>query len=430
MKLKLIPFLFIAASSFGQLKVTNEGKEIKEISCEMNDLKMTMPVPTNFSSYDKIKITIGQYLPDGGLLYQYIYDTEFNASYFEGKSQIKLMLLNPEGKSDLWKGWYLYYNLSDACFDGNREFTDLENIISIWGGKHNGWEFKDGEQVKKYSYDKLKTYSINHKIGPVTNNFYGPRQYYVIDKFKKGESVVDNYDEDQYVVFNTEVNDGSGNDVMDMGGPAPKAKTGTVYLVSKAFTSEESSVEKIKKGLEFLLIRQANPNFTVNGTDIPFDHNSNFRKEHFFPAVIGGAKKDESKEKSNSGGLGKLKKLTGGMISGGNSGPSKDEVRADIEKMVANSGDYFNWETKVMDGVYMQYLELEVYEKDQMKSYDSGAKYVKAEEKENSKLLRFYIGEKNGKIVAISIFKSKVAGLTANEKEFIENFDSTFKWNI
>ena len=433
MKLQLTTlFIFLSYFSMSQLTITNDGKKVEEITCDMNNLGMSMPLPKNYASYEKIKVTIGQYRPDGGFLFDYVYDIEFNSVYFEGKDKIDLKLLDAEGKSDLYKGWYIYYTVSKPCVDGNRDYTKLENIVHIYGGTHNGWEYVDDKKVKTYSYESLSKYSIDHIIGAVTNDFYGPEQAFVIGKFAKGETDVNNYEDVQYVEFTSEVNDGSGNDVMDMGGPAPSAKVGKIYMASQVFKTEETSVKDIKKGLEFLLIRLANPNFTVNGTNIPFDHCHNYNIDHFYPAVIGGTKKDEGSSNSETGGaMGKFKKFTGSISSGsgGNSGPSKDEARADIEKMIANSGEYFTWETKNMGGVSVTYIELDVYEKDQMKSYDSGAKHVKDDQKGQTKKLRFYLAEKDGKSVAIALYKSLTPGLTDVEKEFMQNFDSTFKWN-
>lgn len=48
--------------------------------------------------------------------------------------------------------------------------------MKIRGAKHTGWEWKDDKKVKTYTYDVLKSYSINHTIGELSNSFYGAKQ--------------------------------------------------------------------------------------------------------------------------------------------------------------------------------------------------------------------------------------------------------------
>lgn len=427
----LILLLLVVRTNYGQFIVTNNGKVVTELTCDMNDLRMTMPIPSNYKSYDKILVTIGQYRPNGGILFDYVYDIQFNTAYFDGKNKIDLMLLDSEGKSDLYTGWYVYYSLSKPCFDGNRDFIMLENKVKILGGKHTGWEWKEDKKVKTYTYDVLKTYSINHTIGELANHFYGPKQLFKINQFSKENTEVSNYDDKQYVEYSAPNANSSSGNVSSMGGPPANTKNGKIYLVSQVFNSNETTAEAVQKGLEFLLIRQANINFQVNGVNIPFDHISNFMIHHYWPNLIAGVKeKKETGDTEESGkGINKFKNITGSFGSSFKSGPTKDEARAEIEKMLSNTGAYFTWGTKSLDGTVFKYIELDVYEKKQTSSYDSGVKYVKQEEKGNTRKLRFYIGEKEGNTIAIAIYKSLTPGLNDLETRFFQNFESSFKWN-
>lgn len=422
MKKLLLSVLTCATSLsiFGQLEITADGKKVQELECGMKEVKLAFPIPENYKGYDKINIIVEQYAPEiGDGTISNGYYMEKSATFFDGKSSYEITLLKADGYSDLSRGWNFLYSLDAVCFDPMRTYTYLDNKLSIRGAKHNGWEYHNGEQIKTYAYETIKTYHFKHNIGPVEDFYYGASQKFTFDKMEEGnlELHISN-PTTTYGIFEESTNQSEGNDAFDMSGAPPKPTAGKIAFYAETLNGNEHSMEKVIKGVEISIIQSTNTNFQINGYSIPFDYMRNNNVKHAYLPVTPNDNKSGGGSKIKFGGI--------QMPSSGNkSNATKSENEAKVKEIAKNSSEYFSWKETMLGNLKVKKLALEVYVNEQMTSDDAWAAYLKSGEESKTYPVNIYIGEKNGDIFCFALFKMELHGITSIEESFILNFEKT-----
>lgn len=419
------------AMSWSQLTITADGAKAESANCSMDDVKLSMPLPSNYAGYDLVNITLRLFIPEHGPGAQIgagCYYTEFSNTYFEGKKSIDLQLTSSEKNSDFKEGEYPYYALNyvdlyEVCNDPMRKYTYINAGIEVRGAKHAGYEWRNGVQVKTYTYEVLNTYNFKYDLGALNDFYNGTMNKYRIDKVKYGSVEFTNYGNSSIIYFKDQGASKNANESMDMGMGEPESSSnnGQVILHTAILNASEASVEEVKSGVHYNLISTTNSSFNLSGYNIPFDHSGTFNISHKYWPVAGGAKPLNSEAGQNS----KLKNIGGAFGAGAG---SKTETKAAIDKILADHKAYFTWTTKSMDGVEFQKLEIEVYESEQATTDDAWAcKLYEGEEGKTRKLV-ILVGQKGDFIYCLAIFKSAAEGLSTNEKAFFDHVESTFKF--
>lgn len=389
-----------------QVSITADGKKVENLQCDMKEVSLSFVLPSNYKNYEKINVLVEQVAPEIGtaVIQQGFYQT-WTAGYFEGKSAIDVELIAKDGTSELSRGFNIFYALDEVCYDPMRNYTYLENHFYVRGAVHNGWEWKDGEKVKKYSYEIIEEYVVKHEIAPILDYYFGANRMFTFDKLDFGEFDCSHSGNNTFGTFKVE--NESAPATFDFGAPAPKAETGEVKLVAEVFSSDEYSLEDCTKGVELNLVASSNESFPVNGGKIPFDHQSNFyAKQTYLPVTPGGVKGKK-----------------GGKL-------SKSDNEAWVQKIATNTGSYFDWKDVKLGDLNAKKLEIQVYDKDQVTTNDAWATYVKSGEEDKTRSLIVYVGQKGNKIYCVALYKTLVEGLTTEEEKFITNFEKTFKANL
>ncbi|CAG5076320.1 hypothetical protein [Parvicella tangerina] len=418
----------LCASASAQLTVTQGGKEIKELKCDMEDVHLSFVLPSNYKSYEKIEVALRKNAPENNASDPNLYGVVWSSGYFDGKKTIEVDLVNESGGSDFYRGM-LEFNLDDPCYDPMRSYTYLEDVFYINGAVHDGWEYQNGKQVKTYRWETIKEYKVKHSIGPVLDFYYGPDQKFTFDKIEEEEVELANYNGKTMLGKFKKAEKSTGNNAFDMSGAAPKPTSGEIKFVAEIVEASEYSIDECMKGVEFNLVRSSNESFVINGFAIPFDHQHTFNVEHvYLPVTPEGAQGGKKEEEPKSGGLSKLKKFAGQFTSSQKGGSlSKSENEELANKIAQNSNDYFNWSDAKLGNLSVKKLEIEVYEGSQVSSNDAWATYVKDDEVGKTRKLLIYIGQSGEDIFCVAMYKKDHEGLTPEETKFISNVESTFK---
>jgi hypothetical protein len=105
---------------------------------------------------------------------------------------------------------------------------------------------------------------------------------------------------------------------------------------------------------------------------------------------------------------------------------AKNDKGKAYQDHVQKEGVKLNWVSDKVAGIDVQMLKLKVYNEEQLDEPD-GYYVLKSGEEAKSKFLWYFIGEKNGKIFAESIFRFEPQAPTSEESEFINKMMTTYE---
>ena len=132
----LIVFSLIFSS---QITITADGKNVTTADCSMSDVKITMPLPSNYKGYDLVNVNLRLFVPEhgpGAQLGAGCYYSEKSNTFYEGKSTIDLIVKSADENSDFKEGEFPYYalnylDLEEICSDPMRKFTYVNVSIEV-----------------------------------------------------------------------------------------------------------------------------------------------------------------------------------------------------------------------------------------------------------------------------------------------------------
>ena len=132
----LIVFSLISSS---QITITADGKNVTTADCSMSDVKIIMPLPSNYKGYDLVNVNLRLFVPEHGPGTQLgagCYYSEKSNTFYEGKSTIDLIVKSADENSDFKEGEFRYYalnylDLEEICSDPMRKFTYVNVSIEV-----------------------------------------------------------------------------------------------------------------------------------------------------------------------------------------------------------------------------------------------------------------------------------------------------------
>ena len=394
---------------------TNNGsKEVTQLSSDMKDVKVTIPVLEDFKNYDYIDV---QYLEtdrtdDGvdlfikGLITPGYVNKRYKVAFFEGKKNFSLWIAAPnEGKND-----FLYevdhgardfkWNQYD---DSDREFTSTSAKILVHGVNYVGQVWKHDRYVDDYNFKNITEYKIKKEYGEIPLALRN--SYYQVDRYTAGQQMpkIDLSGDELSAIYSSEVD------------TRQEPSKGKLMFMLKRYNKsgyEGTSLEGIKESISNHLYKNSNGK---NGKKIPFkDPKMSFGKFLYEPFVM--MKKDG--QKSSKGG--KLLKNIAKAY-----GVSSDPKRT-YSKNIQSLHDALPWEKSTLGNTSCEKLEIEVYAGYQYKMEDESFS-LKESEKGKPRILTFYLTEnENGIYLAYSVSKH-ASELPGDEQAFLDHLVNSIK---
>jgi hypothetical protein len=432
-----VGFGLIAGSIFGQSKFyTNGGKTlVTELKAGMSDVKVVLPVPAEFSNHDLIEVAIDYVVGDKSKPTKFNYNKVYKIEYLKGKKQISLWVKSPGSKTG-------DFCVPNSCFDmdypvtlNNRNYTTGTILVRFFGKDVSGYKWVGNKKVPTYKYSNpLSEHKIKMNYGPMIktiqtekgmfkgHKFFGEELISEVRVEQGSESISsmfaskrkkshDNYLElDNPVYFN--IKDVTGLGVNDM----------TI------------SMDYIKTGVILSLLHGANPGSSSYIKGIKGSYHSGFNSDAIYmPMVMVPEKTDKeiAEEKKNEK-TQDMRAMFGKPYTAQSTLPKTNRTSAKNDKgkayqdQVQKEGVKLNWVSDKVAGIDVQMLKLKVYNEEQLDEPD-GYYVLKSGEEAKSKFLWYFIGEKNGKIFAGSIFRFDPQATTTEETEFINKMMTTYE---
>lgn len=429
MKIKLITTcLLFSASLFSQITLKNNGKVVKELTCDMTKVDLTLTLPKEAQNYERFEILIERYRSEDydkiSLDYEWTsyrnkgFYKNYSSADIKGKSIMNYTLLDGE-KSDFSYGWHNKFNLSDVCDDKFRDYENVYHKITYFGATHTGWKWENDKQVKTYEWSVISHDYFKLKIGTIDPDSYNTTGNIGIPKTMLSKGDVQVRDEDNSIQMEVyEEKEGT----MDMGGaPSESITNGTTVKVAEFSGTSKAT---IMAGIEADIIRRSNyyyTNYLTPQGPFLFMHNKD-RLIHM--GAVLGAKAGGTESKSNS----KFGALKGKLASAyGVGGVDTDKAKEDIQKMIDNSGEYFTWTKETVNGIEYDVLEVAVYDKKQTELNGKKNPALKSGEKENSKKLKYYVHQKGESVYVIGMAQTGSATQLEKAKDVWNNFPASVK---
>lgn len=380
------------------LNISNNGKEVKQVECDMKDVKLTVNFSKSAKEYDVVDIVIKRFPTKdySQIPLDYYIKKHMAYEYRLSKESIdkgthSFHLVNGD-KSDLFVGYYNYYRLNEACNYNLRDFETLYNVVYVVGGTHSGYEWIDNKKVKTYDWSTIHTMEFEHKIGPVSNEITS-----IEGNFSLSRNLIESFDFDDYgdgemmELRSKETTSGSGT--IDMGSGEKTGRPASIYAKVMAF--ENRTIEEVKKNLEQQLIARSNY-YYAKGIDPIFK--SDELKDMVSPSLI------VTLDESNSGGSGgsKLKSL-GKKIGSAynlNSG-STEKNKGALDQMLENSSNYFEWKNEEINGIMFETISMKYAEKQHFELDGNKNPIYKSEREKFEREYKILITEQNGVVLVL-----------------------------
>lgn len=396
-------------SSFSQAKFySNNGiEEVKELSCGMSDVKVTVPIPEEIGNHELVEITIDYYADDESHETDFKHGKEFKTSYLKTKKTIDMWITKNSEPTEDFCAWYPFsgrdcFKLDAPCKADYRNFKTSDLTVRIFGKDVDGYKWVDNKKVPTYKFTKLKSHKIKMNYGEAESKIVSDNKHFEIQKFSAngfstgitsaeygngGDWITAAYssdhdaddDESNTVIFQIySLLDGASNaqeaDFGGMGGGSAK-------------TSGSNSLEDLKKSVLIKFIRMANTKSTR------YLKNMN-------PSLSWGSFGTVSEE------------LTSDKFKYETKNPSTKFYNKKLNLVAAG----LKREKGKIGDLECDILTIEV------KDF---ARRAAAEAK--PKMLTLFVGKSDGKIIAGSYFKAGNNPISADEQKFIDHMVSTVK---
>ncbi len=407
------------------IKLTNNGSEVKELNCDMKDVKLTVNFSTSAKEYDVVDVVIKRFSSKDfkQTPLDYYFKKHMAYEYRLSKESInkgsKTFHLVNNDESDLFVGYYNYYRLSEACDYSLREFEKLYNVIYVVGGTHSGYEWKDNKKVKTYDWSTIHTMEFVHILGAVSNEIKSSNGNFSISRTITNAFDYNDYGDGEMIELDSKQSANSGG-TLDLGTGQSTGRPATVYAKLMAF--ENQSLEAVKKNLEQQLIAQANYYY---GMAIEPIFESDEIKKMVTPSLVVGSNSGESSSASGGSKLKGLGKKIGSAYNL-NSGASEKNKEA-LKTMIENSGKYFNWESETINGVTYQTVKLNYADKQHFELDGSKNPKYKSDREKFEREYKILIAEKDGVILVLFAKQKGDADFTGQVKNDYINVFSTVK---
>jgi len=393
--LHLLAALLIGLSATAQIELKSNGKKVDKLTCGMNQVDLRVYLPKETKNFDIIDIQLHRHMDQkmekitfetqeipgrGNLCYSNVYYKEAFSTW----EYIDFKLIDGE-KSDITLG-SLYYTLDDVCKHPTRDFENTYNKIKIVGGVHNGWTYENGQKVKTYDFSTVKEYSFVHEIGAIEANNYNPSFEIGMARITL-EGLYQNLNEEDNSVNYTLHSSEEAEESFDFGAAPSENVTNSIFI--KMLTSKGLDVNTIKKSIEQQIIISTNYYYSFSDVEITFPFNLTNDQTIVYEGAI--AKGNKTK----------------------------------AESMIQNPTPHFVWVKETYNGNEYSVLDIPIYDKKQTKLNSSKSPEIKSEEKDNTKIFRVLLKEKNGVVYVAGIAQTGSSKLTSDAKQLIEKFDKT-----
>lgn len=422
-KITLLTFSAVMAVSLNaQIELKSDGKKVEKLTCAMKQVDLRVYLPQEVKNYDIIDVQL--YRHTDSKMEKITYETQiipgrgninYSNVYYKEKFQswdyIDFKLIDGD-KSDMSIGRAYDYSLSDICNYPLRDFSTAYNRIVIVGGVHNGWTYENGNKVKTYDFSTLKEYSFVHEIGAIDKNIYNPTFDIGMERLEMEDLTMDLNGDDNSLNYSLFVSEEGGGE-MDFGAPPSEQISNSVLI--KLLSTKNADVNTVKKGIEQQLIIFSNYYYAFSNYELAFQFK---HFQHDEVVVYEGAVAGSNSSGGAGKGLGALKNQLG-------AGGSTEKTKETITAMLENPSPYFNWGKTTINGVEYEVLNIPVYDQNQTTLNSSKCAEIKSAEKNNSKMYKILIKEKNGVVYVAGIVQTGDAKLTELAKELITKFEKT-----
>lgn len=386
-------FSGIVFSLNAQIKFYSEGKEVQSIDKNADDLKVEVVLSQEALAYPEVEININDYG------YRYLIETKGLEPGFKKE----IWIMKPSQKS----GQLCFYtNHTNYCFnpmsrldDISREYEKLTLTTHLMGRKISKYYFNDqGEHVPKYYYQELNSENIEVQYGPVvkslssTNNVFTTEKAKINGQYSRILTEEDNEILDHWYI--TKENDELGQNSVRFRIRTLEAgnSNATTFDMSGGASSpsesQKMSVDLAKKSIEINLMRSSDSRSTRYIEEEKAGYYWNSSYEFVYEPLLLPNK-------------------------------NRDPGEKDFVKHFESAKKDLNWKPGKVGNLNVEVLEIEVYFGKQVTTNVSNHnRYVKEGEEGKVKKVMFFVGEKNGNIIAGSIHREGMNPMNEDEKKF------------
>jgi hypothetical protein len=427
----------LTSPMFGQAKFyTNGGKVlVTELNPGMSDVKVVLPVPAEFSNHDLIEVAIDYFADDKSRSTSFNYNKVYKIDYLKGKQTISLWIKSPGSKSG-------DFCLPNGCFEmdypstqKNRNYTAGTISVRFFGKDVSGYEWVKDKRVPTYKYSNpLSKHNIKMTYGPIIKTNQTEKGMFKGHKYFGKEAistmVVEEGGEEMISVFSSKRKEGRDK-ALRFDNP--------IYFHIKDVTGlgvndMTINMDYVKTGIILSLFHGANPGSSTYIKGIKGSYYSRYNNSAIYLPMIMvpektdkeiAAEKKAEKTKDMRAMFGKSYTAQSTLPKANRTSARNDKGQA-YQAHVQKEGAALVWVPGVVGGVTVEMAKLKVYTESQFDRPD-GYYVLKPGEEAKSKFLWYFIGEKNGKIFAGSIFRFDPQDSSAEEDEFVKKMMTTYE---
>lgn len=429
----------LTTSMFGQAKFyTNNGKTlVKELKAGMSDVKVVVPVPAEFSNHDLIEVGVDFFAADKSRAPAFSDNKVFKIDYLKGKKTISLWIKSPGSKSGDFcaSNGYGCFELDAPVDKIYRNFTTGTVSVRFFGKDVVRYEWVHDKKMPVYKYSKpLSKHSIKMSYGPILKSAQTEKGMFKGRKYFGKEAistmVIEKDNEEMTSVFSSKRKE-RRDKALELDNP--------IYFHIKDVTGlgvndMKISMDYVKTGMILSLFHGANPGSSAYIKGIKGSYYKGYNSDAIYlPMIMVPEKTDkEIAEEKKAEKTKDLRSMFGKSYTAQSTLPKTNRTTARNDKGVAyqahvqKEGAALVWVPGVVGGVAVEMAKLKVYNEDQFDKPD-GFYVLKPGEETKSKFIWYFIGEKNGKIFAGSVFRFDPQGSSTEENEFISKMMTTIE---
>jgi hypothetical protein len=398
--------------SFSQAKFFSNGKQVTELKCDMPDIKVTLPVPPEVSNHDAIELNI-DFIPDNNAYLKPRFENKKNykVEFLKTQKEITIWIKSPKAKSgDLCISGTNCFQIDELCNATYRNFSSGIISVRFYGKDITGYEWQGGQKVPTYKYSEaLSKNDIKMNYGDIIMKVSSKNNTFTGTKFIGPEFVSFVTPQFEYDFIESSYSSKQTKDYRSAPVFENPIRAHFTVVDNKKDPSVTVTKDYIKHTYLLQLLKNANkysdldnPKFDLESSVVRYDNNyaSHPICENF----------QLTSKKKISDGVGQRK-----------------ADKAALEKHLKNQEETMVWEKIKFSGLDFEILKLKAFSPGDILNKGGGIWGIKPDAK--PRLYYFLIGEKNGKVIAGTIFQEEAKDLTADEQQFIDHTLKTFVIN-
>lgn len=406
----ILLLLFIFVSQLGRTQAVFKDKDgqVKkdEIVQSEKDLKVSVPVPSDYKNHDLILVNISLESKTGNTaenkalfpLSNAQYYKDLKPAYLEGKESVELWAFKSDQTSDFsyisYPNQTNYFNLDRVAGISQRTEQKYDLVVRVYGKDISEYEYKDdgwGNMVKEpvYSYHLISTYKITYDAGKPSDQITSDNHTFSFPKVD--QNIVDLWVSYVDLSENSTRHSYQINPKDQIILKSTSGADNYFYIKGISVPTAKVSLTDLKDKIAENLVRDANSYY---------NYNSLFHEDDLIYLENLCATYDTGKDGNEEEGLkGKFNKFKAELS-------DQKVTEEDIQAKLAYAREYLKWEPANFGGVSCEKLSLQIYTRKELVGNSNARVYeVDPNKKDKTRSFDLYIGQKGDHVYMFCMYK-------------------------